>query len=64
MAKVFGRTDVIEMFARQEVETRVPPMALNHGVGSELVAVPRGENETAREPFEQITQFYFVGFRP
>src|SRR6266508_2658016 len=46
VAKVFGRTDVVEMFTRQEVEARVIPMTLHHGVSSKLVAVPRGENET------------------
>jgi hypothetical protein len=32
MAQVFGGTDVVEMFARQEMEARVVPMGLNHRV--------------------------------
>ena len=54
MAQVFGGADVVEMFARQEMEARVVPVALDHRVGSELVAVPGGENETARETFEKM----------
>src|SRR6266516_2019094 len=64
MPQVFGRTDVIEMFARQEMEARIVPMSIDHRIGPELVAVPRGKNETAGESFEKISQFGLVGFRP
>ena len=30
MTQIFGRTNVVEMFARQEVEACVVPMALDH----------------------------------
>ena len=60
----FGGTDVVEMFARQKMEAWVVPMALDHRVGPELVAVPRGENETARKFFQKVSQFRLVAFRP
>ena len=55
---------MVEMFTRQQVETRVFPMVLDHGVGSKLIAVPRREDEVARKPFEQVSKFRFVRFRP
>ena len=64
MAKVFARTDVVEMFARREMEAGVVPMAIDHRVGPEFITVPRGKNETAGELFEKISQFDLVGFRP
>ena len=52
------------MLPRQEMEARVVPIALDHGVGPEFVAVPGGENEPARQLLEEIAEFGLVGFRP
>ena len=52
------------MLPRQEMEARVVPMALDHGVRSELVTVPGRENEPAWKPLENVSEFRFVRLRP
>ena len=64
VAKVFRRTDVIKVFANQKMETRVVPIPLDHGILSELVAVPCRKNEIAGEMFQKLSQFVFIGFGP
>src|SRR5437867_12760015 len=55
---------MIEVFAGQEMETRVVPVPLDHGIGPELVAVPRRKNEIARKPLQKLAQLCLIGFRP
>lgn len=64
MAQVFRGTDVVKMFAGQEMKTRIAPMAFNHGVRPELIAVPGRKDETAGKLFELGSEFRFVGFGP
>src|SRR5207248_6424083 len=48
MPKVLGGANVVEMFARQNLEMWFVPVPFDEVVGSEFVAVPCRKNEGAR----------------
>ena len=64
VAQVLSGADVVEMLARQNVEALLAPVLPDQEVGSELVAVPGGQDEATRQLLQEAREFGFIRFRP
>ena len=62
--QVLRGADVVEVLALQNVEAVLSPVFHDQRVGSEFVAVPRGEDEAARQLLQEAREFGFISFRP
>lgn len=64
VTQVLSGADMIEVLARQNVLAVLNPVLLDQQVGVELVAVPCGEDQAARQLFQETREFGFIRFRP